>query len=482
MAGGGGPAEESVPSPSASSASETLDLDAVSAALTVALRRGGAWSEVFVEHRDSRTVRLDEGVLEVRSDRDVGAGVRVGGAGPRGFASSSVLTAPALLAAAEAAAAVRRDGGDSTIARLHSQGMKFAVDSPPSGSENDAAVRAKLVHRVAAAARDAGAAVRSVTVTLVEVAQRILVATSEGLLVGDARSRTRMTCRVVARTSGRTATGFEGPGHGGGLELFDLRTPESIGAAAAGRALRMLAAGPASAGPATVVIGPGGGGLLLHEACGHGLEADGVVRGTSAYSRTRGRRVASPEVTLVDDPTLTGGFGSYRIDDEGTPAAATVLIDQGLQVAAMTDRSAAEELGQPRTASGRRESAAHPPLCRMSNTHLRAGTASAPDVLADVQKGVYVSRLSGGEVDIATGDFTFTASEAYAIRTGVLAEPLSGVTLLGNGHSALAGITAIADDLTFTEALCGNDGQWVPVSYGSPTLRIDGLVVTGARR
>ncbi|MGK5110890.1 TldD/PmbA family protein [Geodermatophilus sp. CPCC 205506] len=461
---------------------DLLDPGDVTAALTAALVRGGTWSEVFAEHRTSSTARLDDGELEFRSDRDVGAGVRVGGRGPRGSASTTLLTRPSLLRAAEAAAAVRDGTGSRVAVRPLDRTTAPAVGRPPADVDRadvDTAVRADLLRRAADAAHGAGAAVRSVTVTLVEVVQHVLVATSDGLLARDTRVRTRMTCRVVARRSGRTATGFEGPGHGGGLELFDDRPPEGIGAEAAGRALRMLDAGPAPAGPMPVVLGPGGGGLLVHEACGHGLEADGVARGTSIYAGTQGRELADPHVTLVDDPTLPGGFGSYRVDDEGAPAAPTVLIDSGVQAAAMTDRSTADELGRPRTANGRRESAASAPLCRMSNTHLRPGPADPADLLGDVAHGVYVSRLSGGEVDIATGDFSFTASEAHLVERGALTMPLSGVTLLGKGPAALAGISAVADDLVFTQALCGNDGQWVPVSYGSPTLRIDGLVVTG---
>ncbi|WP_369251698.1 TldD/PmbA family protein [Geodermatophilus amargosae] len=452
-----------------------IDLDDVAAALAAALRRGGAWSEVFAEHRTSATSRLQDGRLELRGDRDVGAAVRVGGAGPRGSASTTVLDRDSLLAAAGAAAAVR-DG------RRPGAVLRPGAGSPPVPAEGgvDVALHPEWLGRCADAARSAGPGIRSVIVTIVQVAQSVLVATSEGRLTGDTRVRTRITCRVTARRSGRTSTGFEGPGWGD-LTLPGHATPEAVGAAAGHRALRVPDAAPPPAGVLPVVLGPGGGGLLVHEACGHGLEADGVARGASVYSRTEGRRLASPRVTVVDDPTLLQGFGSYRVDDEGTPAQPTVLIDDGVQVAALTDRSAAEQLSRAGTPNGRRESAATPPLCRMSNTALRAGTDDPAAVLADLRRGVYLTRLSGGEVDVASGEFAFTASEAFLVEHGELTRPLTGVTLLGTGPAALAGITAVGDDLAWTAALCGNDGQWVPVSYGSPTLRIEGLTITGSR-
>ncbi|WP_433802925.1 TldD/PmbA family protein [Actinomycetospora sp. CA-084318] len=457
-----------------------VDLDVIAAALAAGQRGGGAWTEVFVEHRDSRTTRLDSGVVEVRTDRDLGAAVRVGRSGREGRASTTVLTREALTGAAQVAAGVLRHPPGSAPAEL-TEHAGAPVNSPRRGhGDGDTAERADLVRRVADGAR-VGKEIRSVSVTLVEVTQHVLVATTDGDVRRDTRVRTRVTCRVVARSADGTATGFEGPGIGGGLELFDDREPESVGAAAAAQAVRKLTSRAAPGGPLPVVLSAGGGGMLMHEACGHGLEADGVVRRTSVYAASQGHRVAGQHVTLVDDPTWAGGFGSYAIDDEGRPAAPGVLIDRGVQVAALTDRNHAALLGRPGTANGRRESAAHPPLCRMSNTYLAPGTATTSDVLGTVDRGVYITQLSGGEVDTTTGDFTFTAAEARLIERGELTDSLSGVTLLGSGPAALAGIGPIADDLSFAQAMCGNDGQWVPVSYGSPTMRIDGLTIAGTR-
>lgn len=459
---------------------DLVDLDDVAAALAVGQRRGGAWGEVFVEHRDARTTRLDGGVVEVRTDRDLGAAVRVGRSDREGRASTTILTREGLTGAAEIAAGAVHHAPGAAVSVLVEHPAS-PVNRPRRGfGDGDTAERAEIVRRVADGAR-AGREIRSVSVTLVEVTQHVLVATTDGAVRRDTRARARVTCRVVARDADGTATGFEGPGIGGGLELFEGRNPESVGAAAAAQALRKLTARAAPGGALPVVLSSGGGGMLVHEACGHGLEADGIVRRTSVYTASQGERVAGEHVTLVDDPTWAGGFGSYGVDDEGRPATPGVLIDQGVQVAALTDRNHAALLGRLGTANGRRESAAHPPLCRMSNTYLAPGTATPSDVLGTVERGVYIAQLSGGEVDTTTGDFTFTAAEARLIERGELTRTLAGVTLLGSGPAALAGIGLVADDLSFAQAMCGNDGQWVPVSYGSPTLRIDGLTIAGPR-
>jgi len=229
----------------------------------------------------------------------------------------------------------------------------------------------------------------------------------------------------------------------------------------------------------TVVLGPGGGGLLLHEACGHGLEADGLDRDSSIYARTIGQRIASPLVTAVDDPSRPAAFGSYGVDDEGFPASRTVLIESGVQVGAMSDTASAGQVGGATTANGRRASYAEPPLPRMTNTYIEPGTDDPAAVLADVRRGLYVTRLRGGDVNVATGEFAFSAAEAYLIEHGRLTRPLTGVTLLGNGPAALAAVDAVGPDLAFTQALCGKEDQWVPVSYGAPTLRIARLTIAG---
>jgi TldD protein len=462
-----------------------VDVDAdARASISAIVGSGGT---VFVEHRDSLTLRLEGGSIEPRGDRDIGAGVRYStnsGNTAAAYASTNNLTPPGLFDAAEVAAAV--SGASAALPGTPADSWPD-VDEPADPSRTPAAsvdleVKATTLRRVADAARAADPRVRSVSVTYVDVVQHVLIAGPGRPPVRDVRARTRVTCRVTARVAGGRGNGFDGPGIAGGFELFDDHPPEEIGRTATRRAILQLEGIEFTSRASEVVLGPSAGGMFVHEACGHGLEGDLIARRASVFCDTFGDRIASDMLTVVDDPSRPGGFGSYSVDDEGQRAAPVVLIDRGIQVGALTDSVSARQLDGLRavSANGRRENYAHAPLCRMSNTYLDRGSGRAEDIVGDVAQGVYVARLSGGDVDTATGDFTFAASEAYRIDAGRLAEPLRGVTLIGNSFEALRGVVAIADDLAFTEAMCGKDGQWVPVSYGSPTMRIRELIVTGA--
>ena len=355
--------------------------------------------------------------------------------------------------------------------------LPLAVEDPA-----DAGVDGKVevVTRAGDAARSADGRIRQTQVTYVRVRQHIAVATADGRLVRDVRTRTRMTCRTVAKDGRGARAGFEGPGIGGEGDLFDRQSPERIGYEAAARAVRMLEGRPWSAERPVVVLGPAAGGLLLHEACGHGLEGDGLARKISVFAESAGRALGSELVSAIDDPRYGDGFGSYLVDDEGQVSAPNVLIDRGRQVGALTDTGSAASLPEGlRSSNGRRESYAHPPLARMSNTYIAPGSDAGEDIVSAVRRGLYVARLSGGDVDIASGNFAFTSSEAYAIENGVLASPVVDVTVLGNGPRTLSSIEVVGDDLAFTQAMCGKEDQWIPVSYGSPTLLIHGLTVTG---
>jgi TldD protein len=460
---------------------DVIDRVDATRALNAAMRAGAPWAELYVEERGSETVRLAGGwVAEIRTDRDVGAAVRVVAGETVGLAYTNRLTAEALKEAAQAAAAAAASGPDTAAAVNLTEAAGHVVQRatlPP--GDVSAAGKVRVLRRADDAARSHDSAVRDVTATHVDVTQKVLVATSDGRLARDERVRTRLTCRVTARREGRTETGFDGPGHGGGLELYETDSPEQIAVRAAGRAVLALEGREPSAAVTSVVLGPGGGGLLLHEACGHGLESDGLVRDISIYARTVGKRVASPLVTAVDDPSRPGGFGSYGIDDEGRASSRTVLLDAGRQVGALTDSATGRRFAAALTANARRASYADPPLPRMSNTYIEPGGDDPAAVVGDVRQGVYVSRLRGGDVNIATGEFAFSAAEAYLIERGRLTAPLSGVSLLGNGPAALEAVDAVCADLAFTQALCSKDDQWVPVSYGAPTMRIARLTVAG---
>ena len=461
-----------------------LAVEDAAGTLREALRCGGDWAEIFVERRDSQTVRLDGGsVAEIRSDRDAGGGVRVIAGGRTGFAYTNVLTRIALLQAAQAAAgaalAGHTVGVGSDPVDLRAVGIPGVQRAVHSATQVDSAQMVQLLRRVDSAARARSHEVHNVNVIHVGVSQDVMVANTDGWLATDSRVRTRMTCRVTARRDGRLETGFCGPGAGTGIELYDELLPESIGAVAVDRALRALEGVEAPGGVVPVVLGSSGGGLLLHEACGHGLEGDGLTRNSSVFATTTEAQVGSRLVTAIDDPSLDLAYGSYGADDEGTVTGPTILLDAGVQMGALTDSATARLLGQASSGNGRRESYAHPPVPRMSNTYIAPGTDSRDDIIGDVRNGVYVVTLKGGDVDTTTGHFAFAASEAYLIEHGQVTRPLAGLTLLGNGQAVLASIAAVGDDLSFTQALCGKEGQWVPVSYGSPTLLVTGLTVSG---
>ena len=459
-----------------------IDDGDLAAVLAAARRLGGHWAEIYLEHRTSETLRLAGGaVAEIRSDLDVGAGVRVIADGRAGYAYTNVVDRPSLMAAAEAAALA--SGVTATHKVVSTIDLRRRTPAPIQTAQRPADTatageKVLLLRRVDAAA-GSSPHVSDVSATHVDVTQSVLVATTDGVVVRDQRVRTRLTCHVTVERDGVLQTGFDGPGIGGGMELYDGDEPEAIGTRAAQRALRALDGVEPPSAPLPVVLGSSGGGLLLHEACGHGLEADVLSRGSSIYAGTVGDRVGSHLVTAVDDPTLANGFGSYAIDDEGTAATRTILLDHGEQTGALNDRSTPIDGARATSANGRRASYAHAPLPRMSNTFILPGTGSVDDIVRSVDRGVYVVRLRGGDVDVTSGDFAFSAAESFLIEHGQVTTPLLPLTLLGHGPSALASVAGVADDLAFTQALCGKDDQWVSVSYGSPTLLIEGLTVTG---
>jgi TldD protein len=466
---------------------EILATETVSGVLREGLHAGAEWVEVFAEDRVNQTVKLDgDSITEVRSDRDAGVGVRAIAAGRTGFAFTNALTRPSLLETARAAATAARATAPLEAGRDPEPLDLRAATAPATQrarylpTEQTPGDIAHLLRRVASGAREVGGDVDTVSATHVAVAQDVMVASSTGQLISDTRIRTRVTCRVTARRLGRLEAGFSGPGGGTGMEYYaDEQAPEVIGRQAAERALRSLDGAEPPSGVLPVVLGSAGGGLLLHEACAHGLEGDGLSRGTSLFATTAGQQVGSRLVSAVDDPALDGAYGSYGADDEGILSSSTTLLAEGVQVGALTDTATARLLDTSSSGNGRRQSYAHPPLPRMSNTYILPGVDNRDALIGAVERGVYVVGLKGGDVDTTTGRFAFAASEAYLIEHGQVTQPLVGLTLLGDGPSVLASVEAVADDLALTQALCGKEGQWVPVSYGSPTLLVGHLTVAG---
>jgi len=450
--------------------------------LGAALRTGGEFAEVFAEDRRSSSAVLDDGrVEELTSGRDRGAGIRVVVGDTTGFAHTADLTEDGLLAAAEAAAAAAKGGGGgtNTVALTRRNGNRgYAIETYP--GDVPKARKVELLTRADEVARSVGDAISQVSVSYGDNRRRILVANSDGLLAEDDTVRTFFAVSCVASGDTGMQTGRESVGLTVGFELFDLYDIDELARRAADRALTKLAARPAPSGQMPVVIASGGGGVLFHEACGHGLEADLVSKGASVFRDRVGQRVASPGVTVVDDGTMAKEWGNIAIDDEGNPAQRNVLIEDGILTDYMWDQLRARKEGRPSSGNGRRQSYQHLPMVRMTNTYLLAGTDDPDDIVASTEKGVLVKHLGGGQVNTATGDFVFGMTEAYLIEGGQVTEPLREGNLIGNGPEVLQRIDALGDDFAMgPPGTCGKDGQGVPVGDGVPTLRVSSLTIGG---
>jgi TldD protein len=454
----------------------------VSRVLGAALRTGGDFAEVFAEDKRSASALLDDGrVEELSSGRDRGAGIRVVVGDTTGFAHTADLSEDGLRAAAEAAAAAAKGGGGGT--------REVALDRRPTTNPSVVALqpgdvpkarKVELLRRADEAARGRHGSITQVTARYGDSRRRILVANSDGLLTEDDQVRTLFSVLAVASGDTGMQTGYQTLGRTVGFELFDAYDVADLARTAADRALVKLAARPAPSGTVPVVIGPGGGGVLFHEACGHGLEADLVAKGASVFAGRIGERVADPRITLVDDGTMGEEWGCFAIDDEGSPAARNVLIQDGILTDYMWDLLRSRKEGRPRSGNGRRQSYKHLPMVRMTNTYVLAGPDDPDDIVASTPSGVYVAHLGGGQVNTATGDFVFGMTEAYLIEDGKITEPIREGNLIGNGPEVLATIDAVGNDFAMgSPGTCGKDGQGVPVGDGIPTMRVPALTIGG---
>ncbi|MDQ1419112.1 MAG: TldD protein [Acidimicrobiaceae bacterium] len=447
-----------------------------------ALRTGGDFAEIFAEDRRNSLARLDDGrIEELMSGRERGAGIRVVVGETTGFAHTADLSEPGLRAAAEAAAAAARGGGAGVrtidLTRVTAPAPKAVTVLPESVPK---ASKVELLRRADEVARSAGGAIRQVSAVYADGRRQILVANSDGVLASDDQVKTRFSISCVAVGDAGMQTGRESVGATVGWELFDRYDVEELARLAASRALRKLSARPAPSGAVPVVIKSGGGGVLFHEACGHGLEADLVGRDASVFRGRRGEQVASPLVTLVDDGTMGSEWGAIGIDDEGHRAGRNVLIQDGVLTDYMWDWMRARKEGRDSTGNGRRQSYQHLPMVRMTNTYLLAGTEDPEEIVRQTPHGVYVAQLGGGQVNTATGDFVFGMTEAYLIADGHISEPLRDANLIGSGPEVLRNIDVVGNDFNMgSPGTCGKDGQGVPVGDGQPTLRVRSLTVGG---
>ncbi len=454
-------------------------------ALSRAWSRACDYADVYLQHARHESLTIEDGVVkDAAFSLEQGAGVRVALGEKTGFAYSEELSPDQLLEAARAARSIARGARQARLPRLSSiQPPAICAATDPS-REMDMTRKIALLREVDEAARVSSGEVKKVTATLASTYEVVLIASTEGVYQADIRPLTRLNVSVIAERNGRReAGGYGGGGRYGYDRLLDAGAPARFAKEAARLALLNLESEDAPAGAMTVVLGHGWPGVLLHEAIGHGLEGDAIRKGTSAFTNLMGKRVASSEVTVVDNGTLPDRRGSLRVDDEGTPTQNTVLIEEGIVRGFLYDRLNARLCGTESTGNGRRESYAHQPMPRMTNTYMQAGDHAPEEILASVDHGLYAVGFNGGQVDITSGKFVFSASEAYLIKNGKIAHPVKGATLIGDGPSVLRQVSMVGNDLELDEGVgtCGKDGQQVPVGVGQPTLRVDELTVGGTR-
>jgi TldD protein len=460
-----------------------LTLDSLSGVLGELAGPGIDAADLYFQAQISESWALEDGIVKEGSfNFDQGVGVRAQAGEKTGFAYSNTITREALTLAAQAARSISRAGQQGQVQAFKAPALEplYAADNPLDVMSR--AEKVELLKRIDAYTRTLDPRIQQVTVSMAGVWERILVAALDGSLAADIRPLVRFNVSVIVEQNGRRERG----GHGGGARtdyLYFVDEERAMGYAreALRQALVNLEAKPAPAGTLPVVLGSGWSGVLLHEAVGHGLEGDFNRKGSSAYSGRMGEKVASSLCTIVDDGTLQGRRGSLSVDDEGTRTQCTTLIENGILTGYMQDKLNARLMGAAATGNGRRESYAHLPMPRMTNTYMLAGQQHPEEIIASVKKGLYCANLGGGQVDITSGKFVFSTSEAYLIEDGKITTPVKGATLIGNGPECMSRVSMVGNDLSLDSGVgtCGKDGQSVPVGVGQPTLKIDAITVGG---
>jgi len=444
------------------------------------------YADLYFQYSRSESWSLEDGAVKsgIRSV-DQGVGIRAVSGEKTGFAYSNELYLPALTKAVDTARAIAASGGKSEqpmSLRARDGGALYTVDDPLMSLSDDTKVA--FLQQIETEARRQDPRVSQVMASLAAVRDVVLIARNDGCLSADIRPLIRLNVQVIVESNGRREQGSAG---GGGRFGYSWLQEDERGLNFARDAVRQalvnLEAVDSPAGTMTVVLGPGWPGILLHEAIGHGLEGDFNRKKTSAFSERLGEKVATAECTVVDNGTIVNRRGSLTVDDEGTPTQNTVLIENGVLKGYMQDTLNARLMGVESTGNGRRESYAHLPMPRMTNTYMLAGNKDPEEIISSVDQGLYAVNFSGGQVDITSGKFVFSASEAYRVENGKVTAPVKGATLIGNGPDVLTRVAMVGSDLALDTGVgtCGKEGQSVPVGVGQPTLRIDGLTVGGVK-
>ncbi|MBI5701674.1 TldD/PmbA family protein [Candidatus Saganbacteria bacterium] len=455
-----------------------LSLNNLEEILSTALKNGGDLAEVFIEESNATTVSCEDNKIEkIISGTDIGAGIRLISNKEVSYIASTDTSYEGLISAAQ------------KIAQSIKGEPKKIKDIVPNIPEQMSSILKRpnlivldekigMVDILNKTARSFGPKIKQVTVRYSDTNQAVTIANSEGIYIEDNRIRSRYFINVIAEKNGVLQTGYEAPGGSVGFELFDIYPPAEMAGKAAKRAVLMLDAPHAPSGKMMAVLSSEAGGTLIHEACGHSLEADFIMKGTSIFNGKLGKFVASPLITVIDDTTLPQKFGSAAFDDEGTPAQKTILIENGILKGFLSDWYTARELGIKSSGNGRRESFRTKPVPRMTNTMIASGHSDPQEIIDSVKNGILVIRIGGGEVNVANGDFVFEINEGYLIENGKVTHPVRGAILTGNGPRVLETIDMVGSDLGFQVGICGKYDH-VPVSDAQPTIRIPQIVVGG---
>ncbi|MDD3889514.1 MAG: TldD/PmbA family protein [Syntrophomonadaceae bacterium] len=450
--------------------------------LDEALKKGGDFAEIYIEEKQGNNIFCEDNRIEkINSGREKGAGIRVVKDGNTAYVYTNDLSSRGLC---EAAAIANHAAGSKT--NRQPEEIAFSLKQPTFNIEckrlpNEVAFDEKIKHVLAAnrAARNLSDEIRQVTVAIGDMNKKVQIANSDGELAEEERCRVRMIVNTVAAREGIIQTGYESAGGVCGWELLDKVSFEDLAEKAADLSIKMLSARSAPAGRMPVVMSSSAGGTMVHEACGHGLEADLVQKGLSVYKHKKGQQVAADGVSVIDDATIDGKYGSFCFDDEGNYGQRTVLINKGELQQYMYDRLTASKDGTKSTGNGRRESYQEKPITRMSNTFIVPGNDDPEEVIKSTKAGLLVKKMGGGQVNTTNGDFVFDVQEGYIIEDGEIKYPVRGATLTGNGPEVLRNIDRVGNDLGFSIGVCGKDGQGVPVSDAQPTIRIRELTVGG---
>lgn len=446
-----------------------------------ALSNGGDMAEIYLEEKKQTSLRVEAGQIErVSSGTDMGAGIRLLCGDLTLYAHTNDVSLSGLIKAADAVAS--GVSAERANYRLDYSPQVFSMPVRERPQDVPTEVKARLALGADRAARGFNPCVSQVRVVYADSLRRVTIVNSNGRYVQDVRPQIMFLVQVVATEKNLMQTGYEPVGGTMGFELFDEHDPETVALAAASQACLMLEAQPAPAGRMPIVISSEAGGTMIHEAVGHGLEADHIDKQMSKYCGRLGEVIAAPEITVIDDGTLPCRRGSGSIDDEGTQTQRTVLIEEGRLVGFMNDLRTARKMGVPPTGNGRRESYQHKPVPRMTNTLIAPGKCDPADIVSSTEKGLFVRKMGGGQVNTLNGDFVFDVSEGYLIEHGRIGAPVRGATLIGNGPEVLMNIEMVGRDLGFGIGTCGKDGQGAPVSDAQPTLRIRELTVGGTSR